>query len=183
MSILKIARMGHPVLRRVAEPLPVVRIGTPEIQRLIDDMLETLVESDGAGLAAPQVHRSVRIVVVAHEESEPLVFINPEISFLSNRMVRSFEGCLSIPDIRGAVARMAELRVEAFDRHAKRFVLEVEGFAAIALQHECDHLDGTLFLDHCDTRTLAFMDELRRFGPLDPSFRRGPGNISEEGEE
>ncbi len=173
MAILRIARMGHPVLRRVAEPVPPERIGDPATQGLIDDMLETLADYEGAGLAAPQVHVSLRIVVmVLDSDAEPIVLINPELSYLTQAMLRSYEGCLSVPDLRAAVNRVGKLRVDALDREGEPIGFELEGFPAIAVQHECDHLDGVLYVDRCDLRTLTFLDELRRFGPLDPSFRR-----------
>jgi peptide deformylase len=173
MAILRIARMGHPVLRQVAEPVPPERIEDPEIQGLVHDMLETLRDYEGAGLAAPQVHVPLRVVVFLPEpDAEPVVLFNPELTFLTDAMLRSYEGCLSVPDMRAAVNRVGKLRVDAVDRKAQRCSMELEGFPAIALQHECDHLDGTLFIDRCDLRTLTFLDELRRFGPLDPSFRR-----------
>lgn len=182
MSILKIARIGHPVLRVVSEPVPLDLIPTPEMQRLFDDMVETLKESDGAGLAAPQVHVPVRVVVLAGEDGEPaMVLVNPELSFRTNQVVRSYEGCLSIPDMRAAVDRTSALHMDAFDRQGEPISLDAEGFLAIALQHECDHLDGILYVDRCDTRTLACLDELRRHGPLDPSFRRSkPGESVED---
>jgi peptide deformylase len=176
MSILRIAHLGHPVLRRVAEPLPPERIEEPDLQRLFDDMIETVRESEGAGLAAPQVHVSLRIIVLnAVPDSEPLVIVNPEVSFLDNDLVRSFEGCLSIPELRAAVNRVGKVRVDGLDRAGEAISLDLEGFPAIAVQHECDHLDGVLFVDRCDHRTLAYQEELRRFGPLDPNFRRGGG--------
>ncbi len=179
MAILRIARMGHPVLRQVAEAVPPERIQDPSIQVLIDDMIETLRDYEGAGLAAPQVHVPLRVVVLVlesapdDESSEPVVLINPEVTYLTQNMLRSYEGCLSIPDLRAAVNRVGKLKVEALDRQGQPLGLELEGFPAIAVQHECDHLDGVLFVDRCDLRTLTFIDELRRFGPLDPSFRRG----------
>jgi peptide deformylase len=186
MAILRIARMGHPVLRQVAEPVPPERIPDPSIQQLIDDMLETLRDYEGAGLAAPQVHVPLRIVVLVLEssqagvEAEPVVIINPEITFLTQNMLRSYEGCLSVPDLRAAVNRVGKIRLDAVDRTGEPITLELEGFGAIATQHECDHLDGVLYVDRCDLGTLTFLDELRRFGPLDPSFRK-PGAPDESG--
>jgi peptide deformylase len=182
MAILRIARMGHPVLRQVAEPVPPERIPDPSIQALIDDMLETLADYEGAGLAAPQVHVPLRIAVLVLEaDAEPVVIINPEITFLTQNMLRSYEGCLSVPDLRAAVNRIGKIRLDAVDRQGEPYSLELEGFAAIATQHECDHLDGVLYIDRCDLGTLTFLDELRRFGPLDPSFRK-PGSPSGSGE-
>jgi peptide deformylase len=183
MAILRIARMGHPVLRQVAEPVPPERIDDPATQQLIDDMLDTLRDYEGAGLAAPQVHVPLRIVVVLFEaEAEPLVLINPEITFLTQNMLRSYEGCLSVPDMRAAVNRVGKVRIDALDREGQRQSFELEGFPAIAAQHECDHLDGVLYIDRCDLRTLTFLDELRRFGPLDPSFRKDGTDGEPEGE-
>lgn len=173
MAILKIARVGHPVLRRVAEPVLTSEIPEPAFQRLLDDMSETLVEEAGAGLAAPQVHVSRRVILVGLEKDRPpMAFINPEISFLTPARVRSYEGCLSVPDMRAAVDRVSRIHVDAFDREGERIEADFEGFAAIAIQHECDHLDGILFLERCDLRTLATLEELRRHGPLDPGFQR-----------
>ncbi len=175
MAILKIARVGHPILRQVADPLPPERIPDPQVQGLIDDMAQTLTDYEGAGLAAPQVHVPLRIVLLALEgENTATVLINPEISFLTSNLVRSYEGCLSVPDLRAAVNRAAKVRVDAFDRAGQRLSFEAEGFAAIAAQHECDHLDGVLFVDRCAPTTLTHVDELRRFGPLDPGFRKDP---------
>jgi peptide deformylase len=184
MAILRIARMGHPVLRQVAEPVPPERIPDPGFQALIDDMLETLRDYEGAGLAAPQVHVSVRLVVLFLDpEAEPVVLINPEITFLSQNMLRSYEGCLSVPDLRAAVNRVGNVRVDALDRHGELVNLELEGFPAVAVQHECDHLDGLLYIDRCDLRTLTCLDELRRFGPLDPSFRKPDPEPGDQGSE
>ena len=162
--------------------MPPERIEDPEIQDLLDDMLDTLSDYEGAGLAAPQVHVPLRIVAfVPQPDAEPLVLVNPEVTFLTDAMLRSYEGCLSIPDMRAAVNRVGKLRVDALDRQGERISLELEGFPAIAVQHECDHLDGVLFVDRCDLRTFTFVDELRRFGPLDPSFRREDPEPDEDG--
>jgi peptide deformylase len=168
MSVLKIVRMGNPILRQSAEPLPPGRVLDADVQTLIDDMLETLHEEGGLGLAAPQVRQPLRILVVRDDECGDLTFVNPEVTFLTTSMIRSFEGCLSVPGIRASVDRIARLRVCALDRRGLPFQVEYEGYPAIVIQHECDHLDGMLFLDRCITKTLAFVEEVRRFGPLDP---------------
>src|SRR5437870_5649829 len=127
MSILKVARMGHPVLRRKARALDRSQIASAAVQKLIDDMIDTMVEYHGVGLAAPQVHESVRIFVAAldtadeeHErDPDPVAIINPEITAVGSDTVEDWEGCLSIPDIRGRVPRAKEIKVRAYDRHGE----------------------------------------------------------------
>ena len=172
MSILKVARIGHPIVRAAARSVPAERIRSAEIQRLIDDMVETMHEYDGVGLAAPQVHVGLRLAVLEipgdderAEESVPLtVLVNPVVSPLGTDMVVGWEGCLSIPDLRGQVPRLTRLRLVAFDRDGERYSLEASGFFARVIQHECDHLDGNVYLDRMDgMRTLSFQRELDRF--------------------
>jgi len=177
MSILKIARMGHPVLRARARPLHPSEIRTPKIQQLIDDMFETMKEYQGVGLAAPQVHEGLRIFVAGfpprkdgdeddeREDDVPLMaIINPEIEMTSRETVDDWEGCLSIPDIRGRVPRARNIVVRAFDRNGKKIEMPASGFTARVIQHETDHLDGVLFMDRMRTlKSLAFMEEYRRF--------------------
>lgn len=173
MAILKVAKLGHPVLRRVAEPIPPEKIKTPEIQRLIDDMFDTMVEYSGVGLAAPQVHQSVRLLVT-EEIPDPdsdegyladrSAVINPEITFLTDQQIAFFEGCLSIPDFRGRVPRIKKIRLKGFDRNAKPIDREIEGFPAVVYQHELDHLNGVVFLDRMtDLKTLAYLSEYDRY--------------------
>lgn len=170
MSILKVARMGHPVLRTRARPVEPGEIGRPAFQQLIDDMIETMAEYEGIGLAAPQVHRSLRLFVAGMDRDEtelPLVtIVNPEITVVGSAIeeVEDWEGCLSIPDIRGKVPRAREIKVRGLDRHAKRFELTARGFSARVIQHETDHLDGILFFDRMkDLGTLTFLDEYGRY--------------------
>ena len=168
MAILKVAQMGHPVLRQVAEPVDTAIINTPAFQRFCDDMLETMFDYDGAGLAAPQVHHSIRVAVLTlDDEQGPEFFINPVVTPLTEETERYYEGCLSVTGLRAAVDRPARVRVEALDRYGNRKTYELEGFPAIVVQHEFDHLDGILFVDRCDTSTLAFLPEYRLYGPLD----------------
>jgi len=174
MAILKVARMGHPVLRAKARALDKGEIKGVAIQRLIDDMIETMVEYHGVGLAAPQVHESVRIFVAAldaaeeGEEPEPAVVINPEISIVGGDIVEDWEGCLSIPDIRGRVPRAREIRVTAMDRKGDRVELRAHDFPARVIQHETDHLDGVLFFDRMRSfETLSFLDEYSRYWAKD----------------
>ena len=172
MAIRNIARMGNPILRQKAKEIPHNQIRSPEVQRLIDDLIETMREYDGIGLAAPQVHESVRLFVTGdiydpEDDSQLLlpagVVINPEIKFLTPDEVAFWEGCLSVPDLRGLVPRPGKLRLTAYDRQGKKLELEAEGFAATVLQHEYDHLDGILFLDRMpDMKRLSFTREYAR---------------------
>src|SRR4051795_6019793 len=154
MSILKVARMGHPVLRSKARLLEKAEIRTVAIQTLIDDMIDTMAEYHGVGLAAPQVHEGVRIFVASldtgeddDEDSEVIALINPEITVVGADIVEDWEGCLSIPDIRGRVPRAREIKVRAYDRKGDRIELHAHDFPARVIQHETDHLDGLLFFD------------------------------------
>jgi peptide deformylase len=173
MSILKVARMGHPVLRTRARAIDPKDIGSPRIQKLIDDMFETMREYQGVGLAAPQVHESLRLFVAGftpgeHDEEDnrmPLMaLINPEITPAGDAVVEDWEGCLSIPDIRGRVPRARQIVVRAYDRRGKQIELKASGFTARVIQHETDHLDGVLFFDRMrGFETLTFLDEFGRY--------------------
>lgn len=170
MSILKIARMGHPVLRAKARAIERGDIETATVQRLIDDMLDTMAEYHGVGLAAPQVHEGLRLFVAAPdagedgEHDEPYVIINPEISVVGSDIVEDWEGCLSIPDVRGRVPRAREIKVRALDRHGERLQLDAHDFAARVILHETDHLDGVLFFDRMRSfESLAFLEEYSRY--------------------
>ena len=165
MSVLKIARLGHPVLRQVAEPIPPDQITSPEIQRLIADMLETVVEYEGAGLAAPQVHQPLRIVVLSLDETDGFdVWINPVLTPTTDALIGTWEGCLSVPGMRGLVARPAGVEVKALGADGDPIHLILDGFSAVVAQHECDHLNGIIYVDLVEPGFLAFTDELRRFG-------------------
>jgi peptide deformylase len=172
MAILKVARIGHPVVRADARLVPVSKIDSPEIQRLIADMEETMHEYDGVGLAAPQVHVGLRLAVIevsasderAHDAVPFTVLVNPVVTPLGEAKLLGFEGCLSIPDLRGQVSRHESVRLEAFDRKGRPYAIEAKGFFARVIQHECDHLDGRVYLDRMtDLRTLAFIREFERF--------------------
>jgi peptide deformylase len=174
MSILKVARMGHPVLRTRARALDRAEIGSASVQKLIDDMIETMEEYHGVGLAAPQVHEGLRIFVAALEEERDAdtdettivatPFINPEIVPLGSEQLTDWEGCLSIPEIRGQVPRHRRVRIRALDREGRRVDLQLDDFAARVVQHENDHLDGVLFFDRMTTfETLTFMDEFSKY--------------------
>jgi peptide deformylase len=176
MAILKVARLGHPVLRAKALPIPPEVIPSPQIQRLIDDMFETMREYSGIGLAGPQVHEGLRVFVagmraadlpevMADGEDMPLVaLVNPEITPVGVDAASGWEGCLSIPDIRGLVPRASEISVRAYDRTGRRVSFTATGFPARVIQHEADHLDGVLFFDRMKTfESLTFLDEYRRY--------------------
>lgn len=183
MSILKIARMGHPVLRQPAAPIDPGEITGPEIQRLIRDVLETLVEYSGVGLAAPQVHVPRRLVICGGEEDEEgkiklRVLINPELTPTTDELYGMFEGCLSLPGLRGYVERPAGVSIKAYNEKGEEVTCELSDFPAVVAQHECDHLDGVLYVDRMtDIRLLAFEDEAQRYLPLD---EMGPALQHEE---
>ena len=176
MAILKVSRLGHPVLRTVADPIDPATIKTPVVQRLIDDMFDTMKEYSGVGLAAPQVHESVRVFVagirarpigaeISDGEDMPLMaLVNPEITLVGAATDLGWEGCLSIPDIRGRVPRAPVVKVKAFDRTGQPVAFTAKGFPARVIQHEFDHLDGILFFDRMKTfESLAYLEEYDRF--------------------
>jgi peptide deformylase len=174
MSILKVARIGHPVVRTPARDLTPAEIRSPEIQRLVDDMVETMHEYEGVGLAAPQVHVSLRLAVLEvpsyderTEEAVPLlILVNPRVTPLGKKKIDGAEGCLSIPGLRGSVPRFERLRLEALDRHGEPYAVEAEGFFARVIQHECDHLAGEVYLDRMEgMSTLGFNEEREQHRP------------------
>jgi peptide deformylase len=179
MAILKIARMGHPVLKRPADP--VEDPTSPEISRLINDMIETLADIGGAGLAAPQVHVPLRLVIfhipgsrLAAEngpraenispEGIPLtILINPRIEPIGEERNEGMEACLSVPGLAGLVPRYSHIRYSGLGRHGAPIEREAKGFHARVVQHECDHLDGILYPQRMtDLGKLGFVEELRR---------------------
>jgi peptide deformylase len=170
--ILKVARIGHPVIRLPARDLTREEIRSPGLQRLVDDMVETMHEYDGVGLAGPQVHVGLRIAVIEvpgsdarAREAVPLtVLINPKLTPLGEETEPGWEGCLSIPELRGVVPRFQRVHLDALDRHGKPWSVDAQGFFARVIQHECDHLDGRVYLDRMtDMRTLSFLNEFERF--------------------
>jgi peptide deformylase len=177
MAILKIARMGHPVLSGRAEP--VADPTAPEIHRLVADMLETMIDADGAGLAAPQVHVPLRVVVFQapadrsdglseverFEASAPLtVLINPTIEVIGPEREAGWEGCLSVPGLRGLVERAAHIRYRGVDHEGHPIERIARGFHARVVQHECDHLDGVLYPQRMsDLKKLIFESEARHW--------------------
>ena len=169
MAILKVARMGHPVLREKCQPIDPKAITGPEVQRLIRDMFETMAEYNGVGLAAPQVHHPVRMAITggeADEDGRPQfrVLINPEIEVLDESRLGMFEGCLSVPGMRGWVERPQGIRVTAWNERGEKNEFTLEGYPAVVIQHECDHLDGVLYVDRIEDMTrFAYEEEAERF--------------------
>lgn len=180
MAILKIARMGHPILRM--KSIPVEDPGAPEIGYFVEDMIETLADAGGVGLAAPQVHLPIRLVIfkvpaasaaaeryraagLDDETGEvPLtVMINPEIEVIGNETSAAYEGCLSVPDMMGEVHRPLHIRYRGAGLDGDIIEREATGFHARVVQHECDHLDGILYPQRIsDMRTFGYNDELKK---------------------
>jgi peptide deformylase len=173
MSILKVARLGHPVLRKVAESVSEKQLRSDATRQFIGDMIETMKEYDGVGLAANQVHVSKQIAVLEvadnprypEKPTVPLtVLINPIITPLTQELEEDWEGCLSIPDMRGRVPRYKSIRVQALDRNGAPLEFVATGFHARVIQHEWDHLNGKVYLDRMpDLSTLSFVTEFARY--------------------
>ena len=164
MAIREIVRLGHPALRTPAVPLPAARLRDPEVQALIDDMLETMHDAHGIGLAAPQLGIGWQLFVYQLEGHEPQALVNPMVEPHGGELVDDWEGCLSIPDLRGLVPRHPAVRARALDRHGAALDYLAEGLEARVIQHEFDHLNGVVFLDRMrDFRSLAYSEELERY--------------------
>jgi peptide deformylase len=171
--ILKVARLGYPTLRAAAQPVDPERIRTGELQRLLDDMVDTMHEYAGVGVAAPQVHVGLRVAVLEmtahprHPELAPVpltYLINPVVTVLDDSTIDDWEGCLSVPDLRGIVPRYRRLRVQALGRNGEPLDFEAHDYHARIIQHECDHLRGEVYLDRMrDMRSLTYLDEWQRF--------------------
>ena len=173
MSILKVTRLGHPVLRMVTEKVSAADLKSTATQKLIDDMIITMKEYDGVGLAADQVFEPKQIAVLEVGENPrypdkpkvPLmVLVNPQVTPLSDETEEDWEGCLSIPDLRGRVPRYQNIHVQALDRKGHKLDFEAHGFHARVIQHEFDHLNGKVYLDRMkDFSTLTFLQEFARY--------------------
>jgi len=167
MALLKIAKLGNPVLRSIAQPVPSEEIKTRAFQQLIDDMFETMRDAQGIGLAAPQVSRSQQLIVMEcrGEDGFPeTVLINPRIVYYGPNQVENWEGCLSVDGLRGKVTRPSMVRVQGLDRHGSPLDLEANGLFAICIQHEMDHLNGKVFLDRMtDLSSLTQLDEFDQY--------------------
>ena len=173
MTLLKIAQIGNPVLRQRARELGEAELGSESVQRFIDDLVETMRDANGAGLAAIQVHVPLRIFAVEvkdnprypYKPNVPLtIVVNPVIEPLTTETFENYEGCLSVPNLRGIVERFTEIRLTGLDREGHAIDRVVRGLTAGTFQHETDHLDGVIFLDRVkDPRTLATWTEFDRF--------------------
>ena len=187
MSILKVARLGHPILRERAEPLSSFDLQERDVQGLIDDMVETMREYHGVGLAAPQTHNPHRIVVIeSQDESEegegtldpPTVLINPRVTPIGDEIAEDWEGCLSLPDLRGRVSRWRAISVEALGRQGEAVDFVAHDYFARVIQHEVDHLDGIVFLDRMkDMSTLSYVEEFSRFWRSDRDENSDPVDV------
>jgi len=185
MTLRRIAQLGEPVLRQRARELSLEELRSEPVQRLIDDMIETMHDADGAGIAAPQVYASLQLTVIEVRENprypnvEPIpltVLVNPVVTpsvpSLPGELADAdafsvYEGCLSVPGLRGRVRRPRRVHVRAWDRAGTPLEFVWEGFRAVVVQHETDHLWGTLFVDRADPRTLTFLREYERYVPPD----------------
>jgi peptide deformylase len=183
VAIRKIAQMGEPVLRQIARPLTLEELRSPTIQQLIDDMIDTMHDADGAGLAAPQVYESVQLCVIEIAKNPrypdaldiPLtVLVNPVVTAAVDSSpsalepedsIAMFEGCLSVTGLRGLVVRPRRVRVQALDRKGNQLDFVWEGVRASVVQHETDHLKGTLYVDRADSKSLTFLREYERYVP------------------
>ena len=168
MAILNVSRLGHPVLRNQSIAVSAEMLAGSAIQTLIDNMIETMAEYAGVGLAAPQVHESLQLAVIESRGPRgdiPLtVLVNPVVTVLDESRLEDWEGCLSIPDLRGRVPRYSKLRVDSLNREGKPQEIVAEGFFARVIQHEFDHLMGHVYLDRMsDLTTLTHLAELQRY--------------------
>jgi peptide deformylase len=175
MAVLKVAKLGNPVLRQVAKQVDLKELADPkgELQSFIDDMIDTMREEGGVGLAAPQVNHSIQVVVLEvagnerYPEEAPIpvtALINPVLSDFSEETVLGWESCLSLIDFRGLVPRFASLTLNAYDREGNKIEKRATGFEAVVLQHEIDHLNGKVFLDRMEDLTqLAYQEEFEEF--------------------
>jgi peptide deformylase len=167
MAVLKVIKLGNPLLRKLAEPVDPDQIGSRAFQQFIDDMFETMVEYEGIGLAAPQVARSEQVVIMEcpGEGGFPrTVLINPSIVYYGPQQAEMWEGCLSVDNLRGKVTRPSMVRVRALDREGNRLDLDATGLYAVCIQHELDHLIGKVFIDRMtDLTTLVQLDEFDRY--------------------
>jgi peptide deformylase len=173
MAIRKIATLGNPVLREIARELSREELARPEMQRFIDDLVETMHDANGAGLAANQVYEPIQVCAIEikdnprypYKPNYPLtILVNPRVTPTSDETFMNFEGCLSVPNFRGEVPRAVSVRVRAWDREGRDLDFEVKGLTAGTFQHEVDHLNGKVFVDRViDTKTLCTWQDFERY--------------------
>jgi peptide deformylase len=173
MTVRLVATIGHPILREWAMPVDPASLETPEMQALVDDLIETMRYYQGAGLAAPQVMVPMRIASIEvhanrrypYKPDIPLtVLVNPEIEPLGEETFANNEGCLSVPGLRGVTNRLVHIGIRALDRHGRPWEREILGLSAVTFQHEVDHLNGSLFVDRVeDPSTFATWEQFERF--------------------
>ena len=172
MSKLPIAKLGNPILHQVAAKVDPRDIRTYDMQQFIDNLIETMLDEPGIGLAAPQASRSIQLVVMGCEGEDGFprtVLINPKIVFYGPQQVENWEGCLSVDGLRGKVTRPSVVRVQALDRHGKALDIEATDLYAVCIQHEMDHLIGKVFLDRMtDMSTLTQLPEFTKYWQHDP---------------
>jgi peptide deformylase len=173
MAILKIAKLGNPILRKMAEPVSPAESQDPSFQSFLEDMIETMRKLDGVGLAAPQAFESKQVIVIeasanprypAAPDLSLLILLNPTFTYLSEEKAEGWEGCLSVDNLRGKVERSVRIGVKGFNRYMEPMAFEADGFMAVVLQHETDHLYGKVFLDRMkDFSTLTHLAEFDRY--------------------
>ncbi len=168
-TLLQISQLGHPILREKAKE--VENVGDPAIQTLIDDMIQTCQDVDGVGIAAPQVYQPLRLFIIASKPSlrypnapdmEPIAIINPIITSASDEKEKDWEGCMSIPGIRGLVPRHKSITISFTNRNGKQEEKTFDDFIARVFQHEYDHIDGIVFLDRADSKDLIMEKEYQK---------------------
>lgn len=173
MALLPIAKLGNPILRKVAEMVEPDRIGSRQFQTFLDDMFETMTHNDGIGLAAPQVSQSQQVIVMECHGPDGFprtVLINPQILFYGPQQAEMWEGCLSVDGFRGKVTRPSMVRVQGLDRHGELQDFEATGLYAVCIQHEIDHLMGIVFLDRMtDMSTLTHLEEFEKYWRQEPA--------------
>jgi peptide deformylase len=172
MAIRKIATIGHPILREIAREITLEELRSPKVQAFIDDLVETMHDANGAGLAATQIYEPIRICAIEvrdnprypYKPNVPLtILVNPTLEPTTEETFLNYEGCLSVPNLRGEVRRASGVRVRAWDRAGNPLDFEAKGLTAGTFQHEVDHLDGKVFLDRVeDTRSLATWADFER---------------------
>jgi peptide deformylase len=176
MAVKKVIRMGHPTLRREASPLTMEQIQSPWFKDLLVDMQETMKAEGGIGIAAPQINESYQVAIIDvpaqserypdAKESPKLVIVNPTITVLDTTLQGFWEGCLSVPGLRGYVERPRHVRIDCLDENGNPRSFEVQDFLATVFQHELDHLFGTLYIDRLKSNSmLSFTEEFEQFGP------------------